>query len=228
MRARGLHIAKYEAQASAGAAAGEGQQAVLERPSQAGLEMHRDGSLLNCVILLNPRDAFDGGGTAFAPPLDQVHATQVGGCLCSCGQLRHGAAAVTRGVRYVLIAFLDEQQLPPDDSDDDEDDEEKGELESVAGQGVPEGEAAQGVTGGLSEHTQLLSSWTLRRPSCAASGRTRRSSCRCLCGQTQTRIDRRLGGTSTLLDSRVQSSEFIRAYNTNSKPTKLRPYISRA
>jgi hypothetical protein len=161
-------------------------------------------------------------------PLDQVHATQVGGCLCSCGQLRHGAAAVTRGVRYVLIAFLDDQQLPPDDSDDDEDDEEKGEQESVAGQGVPEGEAAQGVTGGLSEHTQLLSSWTLRRPSCAASGRTRRSSCRCLCGQTQTRIDRRLGGTSTLLDSRVQSSEFIRAYNTNSKPTKLRPYISRA
>ena len=228
MRARGLHIAKYEAQASAGAAAGEGQQAVLERPSQAGIEMHRDGSLLNCVILLNPRDAFDGGGTAFAPPLDQVHATQVGGCLCSCGQLRHGAAAVTRGVRYVLIAFLDEQQLPPDDSDDDEDDEEKGEQESVAEQGVPEGEAAQGVTGGLSEHTQLLSSWTLRRPSCAASGRTRRSSCRCLCGQTQTRIDRRLGGTSTLLDSRVQSSEFIRAYNTNSKPTKLRPYISRA
>ena len=196
---REAFIAKYEAQASAGAAAGEGQQAVLERPSQAGIEMHRDGSLLNCVILLNPRDAFDGGGTAFAPPLDQVHATQVGGCLCSCGQLRHGAAAVTRGVRYVLIAFLDDQQLPPDDSDDDEDDEEKGEQESVAEQGVPEGEAAQGVTGGLSEHTQLLSSWTLRRPSCAASGRTRRSSCRCLCGQTQTRIDRRLGGTSTLL-----------------------------
>jgi hypothetical protein len=92
------------------------------------------------------------------PPSRQVHATQVGGCLCSCGQLRHGAAAVTRGVRYVLIAFLDDQQLPPDDSDDDEDDEEKGEQESVAGQGVPEGEAAQGVTGGLSEHTQLLSS----------------------------------------------------------------------
>ena len=132
-------------------------QAGLEMPSQAGLEMHRDGSLLNCVILLNPRDAFDGGGTAFAPPLDQVHATQVGGCLCSCGQLRHGAAAVTRGVRYVMIAFLDEQQLPPDDSDDDEEDEEEqGEQQAIAGQGVPEGEAAQGVTGGLSEHTQLL------------------------------------------------------------------------
>ena len=46
----------------------------------------------------------------------------MGGCLCSCGQLLHGAAPVTRGVRYVLIAFIDEQQLPPDDSDADEHD----------------------------------------------------------------------------------------------------------
>ena len=69
---REVFIAKYEARPSAGAATGGKQQA--------GLGMHRDGSLLNCVILLNPRDDFDGGGTAFAPPLDQAHATQVGGC----------------------------------------------------------------------------------------------------------------------------------------------------
>ena len=151
---REAFIAKYEAKVSSGAAASG-----REMPSQAGLEMHRDGSLLNCVILLNPRDAFEGGGTAFAPPLDQVHATQVGGCLCSCGQLQHGAAAVTRGVRYVLIAFLDEQQLPPDDSDEEDEDEEKEEQERQGvGQGVQEGEGAAqgGVTGGLSEHTQLL------------------------------------------------------------------------
>ena len=89
----------------------------------------------------------------------------MGGCLCSCGQLLHGAAAVTRGVRYVLIAFIDEQQLLPDDSDADEhlgEDEGEGEREAGAGhatvaQGVAEQrEAAQGVTGGLSEHTQLL------------------------------------------------------------------------
>ena len=69
---REAFIAKYEARPSAGAATGGKQQA--------GLGMHRDGSLLNCVILLNPRDDFDGGGTAFAPPLDRAHATQVGGC----------------------------------------------------------------------------------------------------------------------------------------------------
>ena len=84
----------------------------------------------------------------------------MGGCLCSCGQLLHGAAPVTRGVRYVLIAFIDEQQLPPDDSDADERDEEEeeeGEREAGAAQGVAEQrEAAHGVTGGLSEHTQLL------------------------------------------------------------------------
>ena len=85
----------------------------------------------------------------------------MGGCLCSCGQLLHGAAPVTRGVRYVLIAFIDEQQLPPDDSDadehDDEEEDEEGEREAGAAQGVAEQrEAAHGVTGGLSEHTQLL------------------------------------------------------------------------
>ena len=69
---REAFIAKYEARPSPGAATGGKQQA--------GLGMHRDGSLLNCVILLNPRDDFDGGGTAFAPPLDRAHATQVGGC----------------------------------------------------------------------------------------------------------------------------------------------------
>ena len=69
---REAFIAKYEARPSPGAATAGKQQA--------GLGMHRDGSLLNCVILLNPRDDFEGGGTAFAPPLDRAHATQVGGC----------------------------------------------------------------------------------------------------------------------------------------------------
>ncbi len=63
-------------------------------------------------------------------------------------------------MRYVLIAFIDEQQLPPDDSDADEcddDEEEEGEREAGAAQGVAEQrEAAHRVTGGLSEHTQLL------------------------------------------------------------------------
>ena len=69
----------------------------------------------------------------------------------------------------MLIAFIDEQQLPPDDGDadeheeedDDEEEEEEGEREAGAAQGGAElmaerRGAAHGVTGGLSEHTQLL------------------------------------------------------------------------
>ena len=75
---------------------------------QAGLGMHRDGTLLNCVVLLSRPQDFDGGGTMFASPLDTTYQTRRGDCLCSCGQLLHGAAPVTSGVRYVLIAFIDE------------------------------------------------------------------------------------------------------------------------
>ena len=34
-----------------------------------------------------------------------------GECLCSCGQMYHGARRVTRGTRYVCIAFIDEMQI---------------------------------------------------------------------------------------------------------------------
>ena len=71
--------------------------------------MHRDGTLLNCVVLLSqPGRDFDGGGTAFAPPLDRTYHTAQGDGLCSSGQLLHGAAPVERGVRYVLVCFIDE------------------------------------------------------------------------------------------------------------------------
>ena len=39
-----------------------------------------------------------------------VISVKQGECLGSCGQLLHGARAVTRGRRYVLIAFIDELQ----------------------------------------------------------------------------------------------------------------------
>ena len=78
-------------------------------------------------MLLSDRSDFEGGGTKFAPPLDRVFHVQQGECLCSSGQLLHGAAEVTRGVRYVLIAFIDEQQLPPDEEEDEEDEEDEDE-----------------------------------------------------------------------------------------------------
>ena len=81
------------------------------RPRQAGLRFHRDGTLLNAVILLSDPTAFEGGGTVFAAPTcEGTYRTNRGDVLCSSGQLRHGAADVTRGVRHVLVAFIDEQQ----------------------------------------------------------------------------------------------------------------------
>jgi hypothetical protein len=103
-------LAEAPARATPGATEG------VAAPVQAGLGMHRDGTLLNCVILLSePGRDFSGGGTVFAPPLDRTYTTQQGDCLCSSGQLRHGAAPVTNGVRYVLVAFIDELFVEPSD-----------------------------------------------------------------------------------------------------------------
>ena len=102
---------------------------------QRALEMHRDGTLLACTLLLNsPRD-FEGGGTCFATPqplhdwaandwradgwADSVRGAvaavethtvtpEAGDMLLQCGQLKHGSRPVMRGQRYILICFVDE------------------------------------------------------------------------------------------------------------------------
>ena len=77
---------------------------------QAGLALHRDSTLLNCVILLN--SDFEGGGTVFADPEHGVQqrtfTPPIGGALCSTGQVRHGAQPLRRGERFVLVAWFDE------------------------------------------------------------------------------------------------------------------------
>jgi ankyrin repeat protein len=81
-----------------------------ERDHQAGLALHRDSTLLNCVILLN--SDFEGGGTVFADPehgvQERTFTPPVGDALCSTGQVLHGAQPVRRGERFVLVAWFDE------------------------------------------------------------------------------------------------------------------------
>ena len=130
LRVKEAFIVKYEAPEAAPETAPDASEATSEassrgpdgacamagrpaRPRQAGLGMHRDGTLLNCVILLSDPSDFEGGGTTFAPPLDATYHTGRGDCLCSCGQLLHGAKPVTSGLRYVMIAFIDEVQEEP-------------------------------------------------------------------------------------------------------------------
>ncbi|KAG8471233.1 hypothetical protein KFE25_009654 [Diacronema lutheri] len=95
--------------------------------SRAGLELHRDGTLLSANVLLNERDdgggdgdggdargvgsgmidGFEGGGTYFADD-DRTVKARPGDFVLHCGQLLHGAAPVLRGRRLVLVFFIDE------------------------------------------------------------------------------------------------------------------------
>eukprot|EP00931_Biecheleriopsis_adriatica_P069068 TRINITY_DN42956_c0_g1_i1.p1 TRINITY_DN42956_c0_g1~~TRINITY_DN42956_c0_g1_i1.p1 ORF type:complete len:460 (-),score=102.57 TRINITY_DN42956_c0_g1_i1:55-1410(-) len=115
LRIKEAFFVKYEAPSG-----DHGETSGGEALRQAGLSLHRDGTLLNCVIVLNSNDDFQGGGTVFAPPLDKTYTPPQGDCLCSCGQLLHGANAVTHGLRFVLIAFI-EELLEAEDYEDDDD-----------------------------------------------------------------------------------------------------------
>jgi len=110
LRIKEAFFVKYEAPSDAPS----------DAPSQAGLDFHKDGTLLNCVVVLNDPEDFEGGGTVFAPPLDRTYKPGRGDCLCSCGQLFHGANQVTRGKRFVFIAFIEEQLEAADFEDEDD------------------------------------------------------------------------------------------------------------
>lgn len=82
---------------------------------QPGLELHRDGTLFSCNVHLNGGAAADGsfagGGTFFAHTGETV-CEPAGDFVVHCGQMLHGAVCVTAGVRYVLVAFVDEKRRP--------------------------------------------------------------------------------------------------------------------
>lgn len=77
------------------------------RDTQRGLRGHRDRSLLSFTVLLSDPHDFDGGGTRIdALGHSAVHPEAQGDLCTHCGKLRHAGAAVTRGVRYVLVGFV--------------------------------------------------------------------------------------------------------------------------
>lgn len=73
---------------------------------QSGLALHRDGSILSFNILLNDASDFDGGGT-YIEADDRAYHIGRGDCFVHSGKLRHGGHPITRGERYVLVAFVD-------------------------------------------------------------------------------------------------------------------------
>lgn len=68
------------------------------------LEVHKDGSVLSFgIVLSNPCD-YEGGGTMFE---DGIHySLEQGDMLVHSGRVNHTGMKITRGTRYVLVAFL--------------------------------------------------------------------------------------------------------------------------
>jgi hypothetical protein len=73
---------------------------------QSYVDVHRDGSILSFNILLNEETEFDGGGTWFEHT-QRTHPNKRGNALVHSGKLRHAGTAITRGVRLILVGFID-------------------------------------------------------------------------------------------------------------------------
>ena len=98
IRVREIFLVKYSAPSEAAAERGEN--------GQAGLSLHRDAALLSFSVLLSDPRSFAGGGTTIESLGTAVQPERVGDVFLHCGQLRHGGAAVTRGTRYLIVAFV--------------------------------------------------------------------------------------------------------------------------
>lgn len=81
---------------------------VVQYDAAAGLThqtAHRDHALVTCVVTLNPRHEYDGGGT-WLEALGGARAPLQGHALLQASALRHAGHAITRGERWVLVLFL--------------------------------------------------------------------------------------------------------------------------
>lgn len=72
---------------------------------QNSLSMHNDGNFISFSILLNGTNEFEGGGTYFDDGLT-CHLNQ-GDMIVHSGLVKHSGLPVTKGVRYLLVGFVD-------------------------------------------------------------------------------------------------------------------------
>ena len=72
---------------------------------QNSLELHKDGSILSFNISLSDTREYEGGGTLFE---DGIHYNlEQGDMLVHCGKVNHTGIKITKGNRYILVAFID-------------------------------------------------------------------------------------------------------------------------
>ena len=74
--------------------------------AQRYLPAHIDQSEISVTLALNALGEYEGGGTTFPDPLRVTARPDIGGVVAFGGDLRHAGAPVTRGVRYIVAAFL--------------------------------------------------------------------------------------------------------------------------
>ena len=80
--------------------------------TQNKLDLHQDGSFLSINILLNDTKDFEGGGTYFNDGLTVF--LEQGDLVVHSGRVKHSGLPVTKGSRYILVAFIN---LKIDDND---------------------------------------------------------------------------------------------------------------
>lgn len=76
---------------------------------QRSLPLHCDQSQFSLTIAMNDRGEYEGGGTFFEANGDVVNC-DTGGVISFEGALLHGGYPVYKGIRYVVVAFLYEDQ----------------------------------------------------------------------------------------------------------------------
>ena len=77
-----------------------------EAGAQHHLPMHVDQSAVSVTLALNDEGEYEGGGTTFAAPVGKTVRPGRGHVVAFKGGLQHGGSPVTRGVRYIVAAFL--------------------------------------------------------------------------------------------------------------------------
>jgi hypothetical protein len=74
--------------------------------AQRGLKLHTDGCLFSLTLLISHENDFEGGGTYYQS-IDKVIHLEQGDCAYHDAHVMHSGVDITKGQRYILVAFID-------------------------------------------------------------------------------------------------------------------------